>query len=547
MPAFQYQYLLLVLVLIPVLILMFFFAKRKKKRSLARIGDPELVEQLMGNYKKSSFTKKFLLALVTMLMLVLALANLRLPSGSETVAKTGIDVMIALDVSKSMLAQDVKPTRLDRAKQMLGRLIDKLGNNRVGIVIFAGKAYLQMPLTGDIAAAKMYLSSASTQSVPTQGTVIGDALKMCFASFNPQEKKYKAVVLITDGEDHDETANDIAKQMAAEGVVIYTVGIGSTTGSPIMDASTGQFKTDEQGNTVVSKLNESLLQSVAKNGKGSYLLYSSTEQVVASLTSQLATLHQRTVTEESLMNYRNFFQIFLAVALLLLIVELFVSETKMMKQMEKGAAVVFLVLLLGPPSFAQGDKQLIKEGNDRYKKSDYAGARTDYEKVLETSPENEVAQYNLGNALYKTDKTQEAISAYDKSIQQLSDPAKKSNAYFNKGVVLQNSKKIPDCIEAYKQALRLDPQNEDARQNLQKALQQQKQQQQQQDKDKDKKKQDQPDKDKNKQQQQKPQQSKINKEEAEEKLKALLEKEKNLQDKLRKVNGASANKPEKDW
>lgn len=214
--------------------------------------------------------------------------------------------------------------------------------------------------------------------------------------------------------------------------------------------------------------------------------------------------------------------------------------------MKKVVPAVFLGVLLAQPSFSQGDKQLIKEGNDRYKKSDYVGARSDYEKVLEASPDNEVAQYNLGNALYKADKTQEAVSAYDKSIQQLSDPVKKSNAYFNKGVVLQNNKKLPDCIEAYKQALRLDPQNEDARQNLQKALQQQKQQQQQQDKDKDKK-QDQPDKDKNKQQQQKPQQSKINKEEAEEKLKALLEKEKNLQDKLRKVNGVSANKPEKDW
>jgi len=133
---------------------------------------------------------------------------------------------------------------------MLGRLVDKLGNDRIGIVIFAGKAYLQMPLTADLAAAKMYLSSASTQSVPTQGTVIGEALKMCFASFDSKEKKYKAVVLVSDGEDHDEEANDIAGQMSSEGVVIYTVGIGSPGGSPIIDTETGEMKKDALGNTV---------------------------------------------------------------------------------------------------------------------------------------------------------------------------------------------------------------------------------------------------------------------------------------------------------
>jgi Ca-activated chloride channel family protein len=170
---------------------MYLAARRKKKRTIKKIGDPELVEQLMGKYNNRGFFQKFLLAAFALTLLVLALANLRVPKGSEKISRNGIDVMIAIDVSKSMLAQDIKPTRLDRAKQLLSRLIDKLANDRVGIVIFAGKAYLQMPLTGDHAAAKMYLSSAGTESVPTQGTVIGDALKMCYASFNTKEKNTK--------------------------------------------------------------------------------------------------------------------------------------------------------------------------------------------------------------------------------------------------------------------------------------------------------------------------------------------------------------------
>ena len=545
MLQFQYIFLLILLVLIPILFLIYFIAVKKKKQRIKKIGDAALVNQLMGNYNSRSFFKKFLLVTLAMVMLILALANLRLPSGAEKINRSGVDVMIALDVSKSMLAADISPTRLDRAKQLLGRLTDRLGNNRVGIVIFAGKAYLQMPITSDLAAARMYLSSASTESVPTQGTVIGDALKMCYASFNPKEKKYKAVVLISDGEDHDEKAVEIAKQMAAEGIVINTVGIGSSAGAPIMDAATGQMKTDAEGNTVISKLNEGALRSVAKSGNGSYQLYTNTEEVVSRLAGQLATMDQRTVTEDSLINYKSFFQVFLAFALLFLLVELFTSEIKKMKATGVKVASVALLLIVVQTVSAQGEKAIIKQGNDAYKKADYPAATQAYGKVVAKNPENSTAQYNLGNALYKSEKTEEAIAAYDKSITQLTKPVEKSNAHYNKGVVLHNNKKIPECIEAYKSALKLDPNNEDARQNLQKALKQQKQQE-----DKDKKKDDKDqDKQKNKDQQQqpKPQQSRITKKEAEEKLKALMQKEKNLQDKLRKVSTASPDRPEKDW
>ena len=233
MLRFQYNEYLLLLSVIPLLIVLYFFMLAWKKKTIKKIGDARLVNEMIKDYLPQRFAIKFVLIVVAFATGVLALANLRFPKGTEKVSRNGIDVMIALDVSKSMLAQDIKPTRLDRAKQLLSRLVDKLSNDRVGIVVFAGKAYLQMPLTGDHAAAKMYLNAANTESVPTQGTVISDALKSCYGSFNTKEKKYKAVILISDGEDHDEGAIKTAAQMGQDGVLIYTVGIGSPQGSPL--------------------------------------------------------------------------------------------------------------------------------------------------------------------------------------------------------------------------------------------------------------------------------------------------------------------------
>jgi Ca-activated chloride channel family protein len=522
---------------------MYLAARRKKKRTIKKIGDPELVEQLMGKYNNRGFFQKFLLAAFALTLLVLALANLRVPKGSEKISRNGIDVMIAIDVSKSMLAQDIKPTRLDRAKQLLSRLIDKLANDRVGIVIFAGKAYLQMPLTGDHAAAKMYLSSAGTESVPTQGTVIGDALKMCYASFNTKEKKYKAVLLLSDGEDHDEGALQTAEQMAGEGVVINTIGIGSPEGAPIMDPATGQMKTDAEGNTVISRLNQEELKAIAEKGNGVYMLYNNTEEVASRIAAQLATMDQRAVKDDSLVNYQSYYQWFLALALLVLVLELFIREMKRNKALKLKAVAAAVLATIALPVFAQTEKAIIKEGNVAYARKDYPAAAGEYGKVAQKNPANTTAQYNLGNALYKSEKKEEAIGAYDKSIALMQKPVEKSNAWYNKGVVLHNDKKLPECIAAYKNALKLDPNNEDARQNLQKALQQQKEEEKKdnQDKDQDKKE------NKNEQSEPKPKPSRITKKDAEEKLKALMQKEKNLQDKLHKVNEAGGNKPEKDW
>lgn len=563
MVYFQHIEYLLALVVVPLMIFLYTFVIRSKKKTIKKIGDPALINQLIKDYSPSKFRLKFVLILLAFTIGVIALANPRKPRGTTMVNRSGIDVIVALDVSKSMLADDIKPNRLERAKQFIAKLIDKLPEDRIGIVVFAGRAYLQMPLTTDHSAAKMYLSSATTDVVPTQGTVIGDALKMSYAAFNTLEKKYKAVVLISDGEDHDETAIKITKTMADEGVMINTVGIGSPEGTTIIDPATNETKTDAAGSPVITKLNEEELKNIATNGNGLYQLFTNTDEVVDNIDKQLKGMGQRAISENSLVNYYNFFPWLLGLVLILLLAEFFITEIKKQikakKSVIKKETVVLAVVLFLIPSFmmAQSDNLLLKNGNDAYNKKQYDMAAENYKKVTDKDPANEKAQYNLGNALYKKGNPDEALKAYDEAIKTSKSKNDQSATWYNKGVSLQNNKKLPECIDAYKNALRLNPADEEARFNLQKALQQQQKEQQQKDKDnKDKKKPKDDPKQKDKQKQQedkdkneqpKPQPSKMTQKEAEEKLKALLQQEKNLQNRLRKVDAASPNKPEKDW
>jgi tetratricopeptide (TPR) repeat protein len=547
--SFQYDKLLWLLLLLPILVAIYFYAFYKKKQVFKKLGDEALVKELTGHYNKKSFPIKFILVLVAIGLILLSIANLRLQKAGEKVSRNGIDIMIALDVSKSMLAQDVKPNRLDRAKQLLNKLIDKLSNDRIGIIVFAGRAYLQMPLTGDHSATKMYLAAATPETVPAQGTVIADALRTCNAAFNAKDKKYKAVILISDGEDHDENAISVAEEMADQGVVINTVGIGSPEGSEIIDELTNEPKKDKEGNIVITKLNESALTEIAKKGNGNYQMYTNADAVASSLYAVLSTLDKRNVTDESILNYQSFFQYLLGLALLLLVLEFFISEIKKNKKTTMKIATAFLLLFTATNGFAQTEKTTIKKGNEAYKKKDYQTAINKYNEVIKKNDSNTVAQNNLGSALYKSSKKEDAVIAFDKAANKSNNTIVKSNALYNKAVVLQNDKKLEDCIANYKNALKLNPTNEDARHNLQLALkqQQQKKQEEQQKKDKKDDKKEKEPKDEKKEDEPKPNKSNLSKKEAEQKLKALLQKEKALQDKLHKSNANNANKQDKDW
>lgn len=325
---FQHIECLIGLAAIPLVIALFWWVLRWKKKTVKKIGDEKLVHQLISSYSPQNFLFKFLLVAVALAAIIAAAANLQQPGAMEQVQRKGVDIVVAMDVSKSMLADDIKPNRLERARQLVYKLMDQLPDDRIALVLFAGRAYMQMPLTTDHSAARMFVQQASPDVVPTQGTVITEALRMSNTAFNSKERKFKSIILITDGEDHDPGSVPLAQQMANDGVMINTIGIGSPDGAPIPDPATGDYKKDQAGNTIISKLNETELQQLAAATKGVYVRLTDIDAAVAAMKKQLGTIEQTSMDDSAFKNFKNYFPWFLGAALLLLVLEFFYPERK---------------------------------------------------------------------------------------------------------------------------------------------------------------------------------------------------------------------------
>ncbi|HXB32448.1 MAG TPA: VWA domain-containing protein [Puia sp.] len=545
---------------LPLLLFLLWFLLHWKRKTVFRIGDPSLVSQLIGNFSSGRFLIKAGLALVAFVVIVLAAANLQKPGAMENVQRKGVDVMLVLDVSKSMLARDIKPSRLERAKQFLLRLVDQLPNDRIGVVLFAGRAYMQMPLTTDHGAAHMYIEEASPDVVPTQGTVIADALRMANTAFNSKERKYKSIVLVSDGEDHDPDAAGVAKQLAEDGVLINTVGIGSPEGSPIEDPVTGELKKDQDGHTVMSKLNEAELQQLATETNGAYLRLDNVEDALITMTQQLDVAEKKAMSDSEFIDYISYFQWFAGIALVLLLVEILLAERRRGRLAARSVRMLMMAalgLLMTGSASAQTTNTLIRSGNRAYKKKQIDQSIRQYQAAVNKAPDNPTANYNLGNAQFRKDEYDAAAKSYDASAgHSATDKPMEENSLYNKGVAMAKQKKLQESIDAWKAALKLDAADSAARENLEKALMEQKQQQQQQnqqkknqDQKKDQKdKKDQKKQDQQQQQQQpKPQPSRLNKQQVEQLLKALQQRENDLQNKLNQNKVHSLNQPDKDW
>lgn len=292
------------------------------------MGDKKLVQQLTNNFSSRLFNLKFILLLLALGTGVVAIMNLRKPADADSLARKGIDVVIAMDVSKSMLATDLQPNRLERAKQFVTKLMNAMPDDRIALVLFAGKAYMQMPLTTDHGAAQMFVASASPAAIPQQGTVISEALKMSANAFNTAERRFKAVVLISDGEDHDAEADKTSKELADQGMMINTVGIGSPEGAYIFDPATGENKKDETGNTVITKLNEEGLKLIAENTNGVYVRLESSEEAVAIIKKNLSQIEKKALGDVSLMNFKTYYWWFAGAMLIFLLTEIFIPERK---------------------------------------------------------------------------------------------------------------------------------------------------------------------------------------------------------------------------
>ncbi len=319
------EYLWLLTAVIPAtgLFIYFIFWRR---RAIAKFGNRQLVLQLIPGFSVSKPFVKFTLITLAYIFIILGLANPQIGTKQEKVKRQGIDVIIALDVSNSMLSDDVKPNRLERSKNFISNFIDKLNNDRLGLIVFAGNAYLQMPLTVDYSAAKMYLRTINPQLVPAQGTNIAEAINLAGESFVKEDNSHKALIIITDGEDNEGGVEDAIDKAEKEGMKVYTIGVGSENGSPI--PMENNFKRDESGNIVLSKLNKEMLKDIASKGNGKFYMMGSGNEDVNSLLKDLKGISSKQFEELVFTDFNDQFQWCLAIAAILLLAEWWLSERK---------------------------------------------------------------------------------------------------------------------------------------------------------------------------------------------------------------------------
>jgi Ca-activated chloride channel family protein len=319
------------LVIIPVLIIIFFIYKRKRKKALRQFGNPDILQSLMPNASKSRPGWKFTIVLVALALLITGIARPQFGAKLQKVKRKGIELIIALDVSNSMLAEDIQPNRLERAKRAISLLTERLSNDKIGLIVFAGDAYVQMPITTDYTSAKLFLSSINTSMVPRQGTAIGSAIDLAMQSFTPESESSKAIVVITDGENHEDNAEDLAEEAADNDIVVHTIGMGLPKGGPIpVTKPNGQkdYKRDKNGEVVVTKLNEEMLQKIAAAGGGEYVRANNTEVGINAIYDEINKMEKTELESRVYSEYNDQFFYFIAAALLLLLVEVLLLERK---------------------------------------------------------------------------------------------------------------------------------------------------------------------------------------------------------------------------
>lgn len=539
-----YLYALLV---IPVMVVLRWLMVRRQKKRLLRFADAALLKQLAPDVSRHRPLVKFWLLMGALALLVVMLARPQMGTKINHEKRTGIETIIAMDISNSMLAEDVAPSRLDRAKMMVENLVDHFTNDKIGLIVFAGDAFVQLPITSDYVSAKMFLGNIDPSMIEVQGTDIAAAIRMAMNSFTQEQGIGKAIIVITDGEDHEGGALEAARDAKSKGMRVFVLGIGSPKGAPVPMPGTGDYIKDETGQTVMSALNEEMCKQVAEAGGGAYIHVENNANAQEQLNAELDKLSKK---ETSVTIYSDYDEQFPAVAilvLLLLVAEICVLEIRNphlrnlhLFNRQKASMVVFFLMVGGATVMAQNDRDYVRKGNRHYRAGNYAEAETNYRKALEQNDRNPQAVYNLGNALLLQRKDSAAVQQYQQAAKLETNPMRRAQAFHNIGTVCQSHKMYGDAIEAYKEALRNNPRDNETRYNLELCKRMQKQQKQQQkpqpkeDKNKNKNK----DKKKDQQQDQKKDQQKqpqMSKENAEQLLNAAMQEEKNTQQRIKRA------------
>lgn len=327
-PAF-----LLLLLVIPVLFVAYGLGLKARRARIAKFGDPQLVARLMPDASTGKGWLKITLLALAWLFFVIGLARPQLGARLKERESKGVEIMVALDVSNSMLAEDYSPNRLERSKLAISRLVDKLSGDRIGLVVFAGQAFVQLPITTDYVSAKIFLNTTNTSSVPVQGTALADAISTCARSFSTQSQKSRAIILITDGEDHEGDVLEVAKSVAEEGIRIYCIGVGSSEGKPIPMG--GELLKDKEGNIVVTKLDETTLRQIAGAAGGEYVRAGNSEFGLNPIIDNIRSLDKEDFNSMVFEDFDEQYMYFFAIALFFLILEAVIPQVRSRRQLFK--------------------------------------------------------------------------------------------------------------------------------------------------------------------------------------------------------------------
>jgi Ca-activated chloride channel family protein len=547
---FESPYYFILLLLIPIGIVAQNSYVKWQTEKQASFGEQQAMEKLLMRSSKNKSRIKFMLQIMAVFFIVLALVNPKLGSKVETVPAKGVEIVFAIDVSKSMLCADIQPNRLEKSKQIITQIINSMGSDRIGIVAYAGSAYPVLPMTTDYELAKMFTQSMNTNLISSQGTAIESAIQTSVDFFdNPTSGK--AIILLSDGEDHENTSFEVTKITKEKNVKIITVGIGTSNGGTIEfvdELGFQQVKKDKNGQVVTTKLNEEVLQKIASETNGTYCNDTQISKVVTTIKSALASVKQQEFKAQQLAQKQSQFQWFLGIAFLLLLLEYFITNQKFkgfhIKNwfQNKQINLVFLLFFVSATAFSQENKTV----NFQQKEKQLRLIKAKEKK------KKQPAEYNLGNTIYKNKKYAEAISNYKNAAQTAKNNAQKHKAFHNLGNAYMQDKNYKLAVASYKNALKANAKDEKTRYNLalaKKLLKKYPPKPNPKKKKKDKEDKKKNDKDKSKNKDKKtPKKPSANKQRMDNVLKAISNEEKKVQEKVN-ANKAKTNttSTEKDW
>ena len=539
-----YLYLLLI---IPVFFILMYIAEFQRKRKLKRLCDKHLLPSLMPNTSAMRRWMKFILTQLALAMIIIVIARPQMGTKVSNEKRNGIECIIALDISNSMLAEDVLPSRLEKSKMLVEGILDKFTNDKIGLVVFAGESYVQLPITADYVSAKMFLNNIEPSLIQTQGTDIARAIRLCTNSFTQQDKIGKAILVITDGEDHEGGAMEEAKAARERGMNVFILGIGSPNGAPVPDGE-GGYMNDNTGNTVMSCLNEQMCRDIAAAGEGKYIHVDNTTSAQDKLNEELTKLQQGEMNSIIYSEYNEQFQAFAILCIIFLILEICVNEAvnpylRRITLFRKRTLSVIVLLLFGGVTllYAQNDRSYVRKGNKIYRSGSFDKAEVEYSKAITKNPNNPQAHYNLGCVHMQQQKDSIAMLEFEKAAKMETSKYRKAMSYHNMGVIAQRHQQYEPAIKAYQEALRLNPHDNEARYNMvlcKKLLKNnnnnQNQNQNKDNNDQSTKQQNEKNDNKDKKEQQKPQ-DQISKENAERMLEAADQQEKETRKKMEKA------------